>query len=141
MKFNLSKLFVLGFFGLGIAMVISKGTSWFGGEGSTSVKIPELTQTAQAGQVAFDANCKQCHGDNGSGSSSGPPLVNNIYNPGHHDDASFFRAMQKGTGAHHWQFGNMPAQNQVASADRRKIIQYVRELQEANGIFYRPHKM
>ena len=141
MKFDMTKLFVLGFFGLGIAMVISKSTSWFGSSGSVSVKVPELTQTAQAGQVAFDANCKQCHGENGSGSSSGPPLVNNIYNPGHHDDASFFRAMQKGTGAHHWQFGNMPAQNQVASADRRKIIQYVRELQEANGIFYRPHKM
>jgi cytochrome c2 len=141
MKFNLSKLFVLGFIGLGIVMVISKTTSLFSGSAINSIKIPELSQTAQAGQLAFDANCKQCHGENGSGTSSGPPLVNDIYNPGHHDDASFFRAMQKGTGAHHWQFGNMPAQNQVASTDRRKIIQYVRELQEANGILYRPHRM
>lgn len=138
---NFSKYFVLGIFGLITVMVISKGISWFEGSGAQSVKIPEFSRLAQTGQVAYQANCQQCHGANGSGTNAGPPLINDIYNPGHHDDQSFYRAMQKGTRQHHWKFGNMPAQTQMTGAERQNIVQYVRELQEANGIFYRPHTM
>jgi cytochrome c551/c552 len=35
----------------------------------------------------------------------------------------------------------MPPQPQVSDEELAAIIRYVRELQTANGIFYRPHRM
>jgi hypothetical protein len=35
----------------------------------------------------------------------------------------------------------MPAQPEVTGHEMASIIRYVRELQAANGIFYRPHRM
>ncbi len=106
-----------------------------------SVKVPSLSALAQQGKLVFDANCASCHGDNGSGSEVGPPLVHDIYNPGHHGDDSFIRAVRSGVRRHHWPFGDMPKQPQVSPEDAGAIIRYVRELQQANGIFYKTHRM
>jgi mono/diheme cytochrome c family protein len=97
--------------------------------------------TAEAGKAAFDANCSSCHGANGAGTDKGPPLIHDIYNPGHHADAAFVLAARKGVRRHHWPFGDMPPQPQVTDSQISAIIQYVRELQAANGISYRPHRM
>ncbi len=105
------------------------------------VRLPDLSQTASRGKTAFDANCAQCHGPNAAGSDRGPPLVHDIYNPGHHGDMSFVFAAKRGVRSHHWRFGNMPAQPQVTDEEMASIIRYVRELQVANGIFYKTHKM
>ena len=35
----------------------------------------------------------------------------------------------------------MPPQPQVSDEDIAAIVRYIRELQEANGIRYRPHRM
>jgi len=105
------------------------------------VKVPELSQQAARGKEAFDVNCAGCHGDNGSGSEKGPPLVHDIYNPGHHADAAFSLAAKRGVQSHHWPFGNMPPQPQVNERQMASIVKYVRELQMANGIFFREHKM
>jgi len=105
------------------------------------VKVPKLSRTAIIGKKAFDANCARCHGSNAAGSVKGPPLVHDIYNPGHHGDAAFVFAAKRGTGQHHWNFGNMPPQPRVSDREIAAIIRYVRELQRANGIFYRPHRM
>ncbi len=109
--------------------------------GLVSVIVPKLSKIAQAGKVAFDANCARCHGQNGSGTENGPPLVHNIYNPGHHGDLAFFAAARRGVRSHHWAFGNMPPQPQVSDAELTTIIRYIRELQEANGIFAQRHVM
>ena len=69
---------------------------------------------------------------------NGPPLVHNIYNSGHHADASFHFAVRAGARQHHWRFGDMPPQEQVTDDEVPAIIAYVRELQQANGIPYRP---
>ena len=134
-------VFVIGFFALGLAVLGWKFI--FGGEGTTrvSVKIPELSALASTGKAAYDANCAQCHGANGSGADEGPPLVHDIYNPGHHADPSFFLAAKQGVRQHHWSFGNMPPQPQVSNRTMTTIVRYVRELQRANGITYRPHRM
>ena len=100
-----------------------------------AVTVPALSEKAQAGETAFNANCALCHGPNASGTGLGPPLVHKIYEPGHHQDFSFRNAVQNGVQAHHWQFGNMPPAPQVAEDDIERIICYVRELQRANGIF------
>ncbi len=105
------------------------------------VKVPRLSQIAARGQSAFDRACAACHGRNAAGSDKGPPLVHDIYNPGHHGNASFVFAAKRGVRRHHWNFGDMPALPQVTEGEIASIIRYVRELQVANGIRYRPHRM
>ena len=104
-------------------------------------RIPEFSPIALAGQSAFDANCANCHGENAAGTGQGPPLLNDIYNPGHHPDAAFQSAVRRGVPRHHWPFGDMPAQPQVTDEQLAQIVRYVRELQQANGIVYREHRM
>ncbi len=64
----------------------------------------------------------------------GPPLVHKIYEPSHHADAAFMRAVQYGVQAHHWNFGNMPKQGGLTDGDVKSVIHYIRELQRTNGI-------
>ncbi|WP_246660503.1 cytochrome c [Nitratireductor sp. XY-223] len=99
-----------------------------------NITVPELSSAAAAGKSLFDENCAACHGNNAAGSPDGPPLVHIIYEPGHHSDASFYLAVSQGVRQHHWTFGNMPAQPHVSEKDVALIIEYVRELQAANGI-------
>jgi mono/diheme cytochrome c family protein len=138
---RLPALFVLSVLMLGAGVV---GARLFSNEGpgdTVSVTVPKLSAAASLGSVAYDANCAQCHGVNGAGTPEGPPLVHDIYNPGHHADKAFYLAVQRGVREHHWPYGNMPRQPQVTEAETTAIIRYVRELQEANGIFYRQHTM
>jgi mono/diheme cytochrome c family protein len=106
-----------------------------------AMAVPVLSPPAVEGKRAFDANCAECHGENGTGTDKGPPLVHDIYNPGHHGDNSFLAAARQGIAQHHWRFGNMPPQPQVKDEQMAVIVQYIRELQQANGIFYRAHNM
>lgn len=98
------------------------------------ITIPTLTEVAKIGEVVFSENCSMCHGANAVGTDQGPPLVHIIYEPGHHNDGSFYRAVAQGVRGHHWRFGNMPPIEGVGEEDVTKIIAYVRELQRANGI-------
>ncbi len=132
---------VIAFLVLGVAAIVYRISSPAVNSAVVNVKVPELSQQALAGKGLFDKNCAACHGDNGSGSNQGPPLVYDIYNPGHHSDASFLMAAQKGVRQHHWQFGNMPPRPEVSKEDVALIISYIRELQTANGIFYKQHRM
>ena len=100
------------------------------------VIVPEaLSDNAQIGKRAFDANCATCHGANAAGQDGvAPPLVHMIYEPGHHGDEAFQRAAAAGVQSHHWRFGNMPAVDGITRADVTLIVAYIRELQRANGI-------
>lgn len=120
------------FFGAGAANNVAK---------REEIRIPELSPVALAGQAAFDAHCAKCHGVHGTGTGQGPPLLNDIYHPGHHPDAAFQSAARRGVPRHHWSFGDMPAQPQVTDEQLAQIVRYVRELQRANGIVYREHRM
>jgi len=135
------KILVLVVIGLGIGIVGWRVLSpvIFDSGDSQAFVIPQFTAVAQKGETAFDANCAECHGENATGTEKGPPLIHDFYNPGHHADGSFYLAVANGVRQHHWKFGNMPPQPQVSEAQTRTIIQYVRELQVANGIIYKPH--
>ena len=98
------------------------------------IVIPKLSSEAIAGEAAFLANCAACHGKNAAGTDKGPPLVNPIYSAAHHSDFSFVRAVALGVPQHHWLFGAMPAQPQMARQQIEQMIVYIRELQKANGI-------
>ena len=100
-----------------------------------SLTVPAFTAEAAAGAALFEENCMACHGQNAGGSEQGPPLVHRIYEPNHHGDASFRLAVKNGVRAHHWPFGNMAPVDGVSDEDAIKITRYVRELQQANGIF------
>ena len=100
------------------------------------IDIPaELSGLAIIGKRGFDKNCAVCHGQNAVGQDGvAPPLVHKIYEPSHHGDESFQRAVAIGVRAHHWKFGNMPAIEGLTRADVKVITAYVRELQRHNGI-------
>ena len=99
------------------------------------VTVPELSAGAEAGKAVYDAKCANCHGTNAAGvDGKGPPLVHKIYEPGHHGDFAFVRAVTQGARQHHWTFGDMEPVKGVSEADTNRILVYVRELQRANGI-------
>lgn len=142
---NMARNLVLGFFGIGAIVAVynifvPSGAPIAGSTTGAFVE-PALSAVAQEGKLLFNETCAACHGQNGLGTGNGPPFVHDIYNPGHHSDDAFFFAAQNGVPQHHWPYGDMPAQPQVAREDVAKIIAYVRELQAANGITFRPHNM
>lgn len=96
------------------------------GGGSSAHSLP--------GMAVFDGNCAQCHGEGAIGSERGPPLVHAIYEPGHHGDAAFRRAIRLGSPQHHWQFGDMPPVEGLTESEIEEIVAYVRALQRAAGI-------
>ena len=89
----------------------------------------------QAGEAKFSATCAACHGVRGVGTKQGPPLVDKIYEPNHHADVAFQRAVEIGVRAHHWEFGNMPKIEGLKAGDVDHIIRYVRWLQRESRIY------
>ena len=87
-----------------------------------------------AGETMYAGSCTTCHGANGTGSTTGPPLVDKIYEPSHHADAAFHRAVQLGVAPHHWWFGAMAPIEGLAPEQVDQIIAYVRWLQRQAGI-------
>ncbi len=103
---------------------------------------PDLNALERMGARLFLENCSRCHGENALGTDRGPPLLHDIYNPGHHPDEAFYRAVQFGVRQHHWKFGDMPSlRDRVRPHEVRAIIAHIRKLQQANGIVFRPHRM
>ncbi len=100
----------------------------------TAPSTAEPVGTAQEGAALFATNCAACHGQDAAGSDKGPPLIHKMYEPGHHADASFYRAVSQGVRSHHWSFGNMPPIPGISDGKVRRIVVYVRELQRAAGI-------
>lgn len=86
------------------------------------------------GQAVFDQHCATCHGPAASGSDQGPPLVHKIYEPSHHGNGAFVRAVVSGVTAHHWDFGDMQPVEGVSAEQVKAVTLYVRWLQEQQGI-------
>jgi mono/diheme cytochrome c family protein len=120
-------------------VALAAGISWFvvprGGSREVGVTVPALSVAAQAGRSSYDRNCLPCHGENAAGGATGPPLVHRVYHPAHHADIAFELAVRRGVRAHHWRFGDMPAQPALPSEASAQITRYIRELQQANGIY------
>lgn len=99
---------------------------------STTI-IPELSEIAQQGELAYNATCVSCHGVNLAGTDKGPTFLHQVYVAGHHADMAFILAARRGVRAHHWRFGNMPPQPDISDEDLGAVITYIREIQAANG--------
>ena len=98
-------------------------------------KEPEMTPRLQLGLMNYSAYCASCHGKTGGGSDQGPTFIHRVYNPGHHTDGHFFAAAKRGTRAHHWKFGDMTPVEGVNDAQIELIVEYIRAVQRANGLF------
>jgi mono/diheme cytochrome c family protein len=130
----------------GVGLVLARWLDAFGPDGGvTSQRViaepARLSHLAARGKPLFEATCAACHGLRGGGTDQGPPFIHDVYNPGHHPDEAFLLAARVGVRAHHWKFGDMPPVDGVTDDDLRAIVRYVREMQEANGILFKPHVM
>src|SRR3546814_14291943 len=138
---NIPKLVVLAVIAGVLGRLALRLLDTGGGAVTVNVAVPTLSPVAVAGRVAFNANCAQCHGKSGVGTKQGPPLLHDIYNPGHHADEAFRYAVRQGVRQHHWPYGNMPSQPQVTDPKLQEIVRYVRALPEATGLVYLPHRI
>jgi mono/diheme cytochrome c family protein len=98
-------------------------------------KEPEMTPRLQLGLMNYSAYCASCHGKTAAGSDKGPTFIHRVYHPGHHGDGAFFAAAKRGTRAHHWKFGDMKPVEAVGDAQLELIVEYIRAVQRANGLF------
>ena len=104
--------------------------------GVTPATVPASGPDAfLSGEEIFNANCSACHGVGAAGTNAGPPLVHEIYEPGHHPDFSIRNAVNQGVMQHHWFFGNMPPVAGLSADDVEHLICYIREAQRDGGIF------
>ena len=133
----MNKLFLLVL----ISSLISTSVVALHFDGHVDVKVGPLSPRSLAGQQVFNKKCAACHGQNGAGTRKGPPLIHDIYNPGHHGNGSFARAVTKGVQQHHWPYGNMPAQPDVGFSEMAGIVSFIRDVQKHNGIETKAHKM
>lgn len=83
--------------------------------------------------MSYEATCAECHGSDLRGTDQGPPFLDRIYAPNHHSDDAFYLAVARGAPAHHWSFGDMPAQD-VPEDDVKAIVAYVRSEQQRAAI-------
>ena len=92
------------------------------------------TAVSVGGRALFIQTCSTCHGVDLQGTDRGPPFLNPIYGPGHHSDAAFRLAVQRGVISHHWRFGNMPKIEGLTDEQVEEILKFVREQQALAGI-------
>ena len=105
------------------------------GDAMVAIQMPPIEGNAAIGQRVFEVSCASCHGVNAVGvEGAGPPLIHKIYEPSHHADEAFQRAVSQGVRSHHWQFGDMPPVEGLTRGDVAMVIAYIREIQRANGI-------
>jgi mono/diheme cytochrome c family protein len=116
---------------LGVAPACSQSGVEPGASGIASSAPTEFRE----GEQKFNANCSRCHGVGGVGTNQGPPFLHKVYEPNHHGDVAFQRAVANGVKAHHWQFGDMPKIDTVKPEDVDQIVKYIRWLQKQGGIF------
>jgi len=105
---------------------------------SCASSSPEAAPTTtgvsqQRGAEVYAAKCAQCHGTELQGTDSGPSHLSAVYQPSHHSDESFRRAVRQGSPQHHWRFGPMPPIEDVSGSDLESVIAFVRAQQRERG--------
>ncbi len=105
-----------------------------GGVDTVGLRLRSVPAELRPGEGLFRTHCAECHGEAAVGTDRGPPLVHPLYEPGHHADAAFLLAVQRGVRAHHWRFGDMAPIPEVSRDDATAIVGYVRWLQRAAGV-------
>lgn len=111
------------------AMVVLAACSGAAGP-DIAAQDPELVAT---GDELYAAHCSECHGADLRGTDQGPSHLSEVYKPDHHADGAFLFAVQSGSRAHHWPFGDMPPIAGLSTEDVEAIVAFVREQQRIHG--------
>lgn len=85
------------------------------------------------GAALYAESCASCHGSDLRGTDQGPSHLSQVYEPGHHPDASFRAAITQGAVAHHWSFGDMEPVPGLDDSEIDAVIAFVREQQALHG--------
>ncbi len=94
---------------------------------------PQDPELVELGADLYQANCAECHGSDVRGTDQGPSFLSRVYEPSHHADGAFLLAVQRGSPAHHWRFGDMLPVEGLTPDDVAAIVAYVREQQRLQG--------
>lgn len=125
---NRSRLFALA--AVMALLVAACGTTTDPGDSGIPPQDPELVKL---GDDLYQASCAECHGSDLRGTDRGPSHLSSVYEPNHHVDVAFLLAVQRGTPAHHWNFGSMPPITGLTPEDVTAIVAFVREQQRLQG--------
>lgn len=118
------------------ALLVALGVAACGDDGGSSGG-GSATGVALGAQVYADS-CAACHGADLRGTDRGPSHLSQVYEPGHHPDESFRRAIADGVAPHHWRFGPMPPVPGLGDAEVDAVIAYIRSVQEREGFEHYP---
>jgi mono/diheme cytochrome c family protein len=117
---------VLGLALIVVVVVIASGSS-------TPLEEGPNDQRALGAQV-FAGSCATCHGPDLRGTFVGPPLLDPIYAPDHHDDGAIRAAIANGVEPHHWDFAAMPPIPVLVDEQVDAVIAHIRAVQVDHGI-------
>ena len=102
------------------------------GEGAAPYRVPF---NLSRGKSTFDKSCAECHGAWADGTDKGPPLIHRFYEPGHHSDIAFQRAITQGVKQHHWNFGDMKPVEGMTRKKMDSLVPYVRYYQQQKKLY------
>ena len=85
---------------------------------------------AAEGGVLYDAHCALCHGPEGTGTTAGSPLIDEMYSADQTDDVAFLVSVTDGVEPGRTDFQGMAAITHLSHSDIARITAYIRELQE-----------
>lgn len=94
---------------------------------------PETDPADADGASLYAESCASCHGADLRGTDEGPSQLSVVYEPNHHGDDSYRRAIRFGAAPHHWNFGTMPPNDELDDGEIEAIIGFVRSEQERLG--------
>lgn len=86
------------------------------------------------GAEVYARSCASCHGEDLRGTDEGPSHLSMVYEPGHHTDGGFRAAIEQGSRAHHWNFGDMPPVPGLSDEEIDAVIAFIRDQQEEHGL-------
>jgi mono/diheme cytochrome c family protein len=121
----------------GLVVLAASAAVAFGGcggdEGDSGVQAGSGGAPRGLGAEVYAARCALCHGADLRGTTRGPSHLSEVYEPGHHPDASFRAAIEQGSPAHHWDFGPMPPVPDLGEDEIDAVIAFIRDQQQAEG--------
>lgn len=98
-----------------------------GGDGGSADSLTDR------GAEVYAESCASCHGADLRGTDRGPSALSIVYEPNHHPDESFRRAIAAGAPQHHWDFGPMPPVDGLSDEEVDAVIAFVRAEQQRLG--------
>lgn len=114
------------------AIVAAIGLSACGGSDTDAGAVGTASGLDRGADV-YAESCASCHGADLRGTDKGPSHLSIVYEPNHHPDESFRRAIALGAPQHHWDFGDMPPVDGLSDDDVEAVIAFVRAEQDRQG--------